>query len=201
MLNLPYLVSYPRRGRRRPRFAGVLVLCLVVGVAAWSPTTQAAGRRERGGAAHAGHKLAGKVAVFPIRYDDDHSFVSQLQRLLRARGLEVVTDVRPVDTPEQYREIAGTLSLAALIGGRYDEGDKMARLTLEVRSGYTGRRLMAATFKQNKLNMRAEVEGKLWNRIGPAVARACADASKPRKRGRSPLFIEAGTSLASSTEN
>jgi hypothetical protein len=202
MLNLrfPYL-AYPRCGGRRPRVAGALALCLVVGVAAWSPATHAASRRDKAGAARASHKVAGKVAVFPIRYDDDHSISAQLQRLLRSRGLEVVTDVRPVDTPEQYRELAGTLGLAALIGGRYDEGDKNARLTLEVRNGYTGRRLIAATFKQNKLNMRTEVEGKLWNRIGPAVARACADASKPRRRGRAPLLIEAGTSLASSTEN
>ncbi len=204
MLKVPYLTSYlalsSGRGRAQ-RLARVLALCLLAATAAWSPATHAASRGDKAGAARAGHKLAGKVVVFPIRYDDDHSISAQLQRLLRARGLQVVTDVRPVDTPEQYRELASTLSLAALIGGRYDEGAKNARLTLEVRSGYSGRRLLAATFKQNKLNMRAEVEGKLWTRIGPAVARACADASKPRRRGRTPLFIEAGTSLASSTEN
>jgi len=177
----------------------VLALCLLAATAAWSPATHAAGRGHKASVARTAqaHKLAGKVVVFPIRYDDDHSISAQLQRLLRARGLEVVTDVRPVDTPEQYRELASTLSLAALIGGRYDEGARNARLTLEVRSGYTGRRLLAATFKQNKLSMRTEVEDKLWTRIGPAVARACADASKPRRRGRTPLFIEAGTSLAS----
>lgn len=29
----------------------------------------------------------------------------------------------------------------------------------------------------------------------PAIARACADASKPRKKDRAPLVIEAGTPL------
>src|SRR5262245_10521705 len=125
MPNLPYLAAYPRPrfARVRPRFARGIALGLLRGALAWPPATPPAGpgHGDRAAGAHAGHKLSGKIAVFPIRFDDDHSISAQLQRLLRARGLEVVTDVRPVDTPEQYREVAGTLSLAALIGGRYDE--------------------------------------------------------------------------------
>ena len=33
-------------------------------------------------------------------------------------------------------------------------------------------------------------------RIGPAIARACADTSKPRKRDRDPMMIEVGSPLA-----
>ena len=53
-----------------------------------------------------------------------------------------------------------------------------------------------ATFKETKLHLRTEIEDKLWNRFGAAMARACVDATKPRKRGRGPQVIEAGTPLA-----
>ena len=71
-----------------------------------------------------------------------------------------------------------------------------SRLTIQVRNGYTGRKVAAVTFRESNLHMRTEVEDKLWTKIGPSLARACADASKPRKRDRDPLMIEAGTPLA-----
>ena len=42
--------------------------------------------------------------------------------------------------------------------------------------------------------MHNEIEEKLWPKVGSAMARACVDANKPRKKGRNPL-IEAGTPL------
>ena len=65
-----------------------------------------------------------------------------------------------------------------------------------MRSGYSGRKVAAVTFRESPLHLRAEVEDKLWTKIGPAIARACTDASKPRKRDRDPMMIEAGTPLA-----
>jgi len=140
----------------------------------------------------------GRVVVFPFKDDDDDSISSQIQRLLRSKGLEVVTGVRPVDTAEQFREIATTMNLAAFIDGKVKETDSNASITLQVRSGYTGKRLSLTTFKETKLHIRAEVEDKLWTKIGSAMARACTDATKPRKRGRGPLMIEAGSPLAAS---
>ena len=139
--------------------------------------------------------------MFPFQDDDDHSVGAQIERLLRARGFEIVTGVHPVDTAEQYRELATTLGLTALVGGSYAEGEKNARLTVSVRSGYTGRRVAAVTFKESRFDLRAHVEDQLWTRIGPALTRACSDATKPRKRGRGPLVIEAGTPLASSGDS
>jgi hypothetical protein len=138
----------------------------------------------------------GKVAVFPIRYDDENAFTAQVQRLLRARGLDVANDVRRVDTAEQFRELSTALGFAAYVDGQYDDGTAKSKLTIVVRSGYTGKKVAVTTFRETKLHLRAEVEDKLWTKIGPAIARACADASKPRKRDRDPLMIEAGTPLA-----
>ena len=141
---------------------------------------------------------AGKVVLLPIRDDDDHGFTSQIERLLRARGLDVVTDVRGVDTAEQFRELASHLGIAAFVDGnlKQREGDAISRVTIQVRNGYTGRKLTVVTFRETKLHLRAEVEDKLWPKVGPAIARACADAAKPRRRDRDPLMIEAGTPLA-----
>ncbi|HET6149723.1 MAG TPA: hypothetical protein VFH68_19450 [Polyangia bacterium] len=203
MQNLAYV---PPRSRRPL----VIALAVVLAAAAWPATTHARRAKVASGRA-AGNPaaiprpaptpLAGKIVVFPFQDDDDHSISAQVERLLRARGFEIVPGVRPVDTPEQYRELATTLGLAALVGGSYREGETNARLTIQVRSGYTGRQMVAVTFKNSRLHLRSQVEGRLWTRIAPAMTRACADASRPRKRGRRPLFIEAGTPLASSGES
>src|SRR4029079_18421881 len=109
-------------------------------------------------AGHAGKKAPrakvvanpdGKVVLLPLRDDDDKSFTSQIERLLRARGVEVATDVRGVDTPEQFRELATHLNIAAFVEGNFKERDgaPVAKVTVQVRSGYTGRKLTAATFR------------------------------------------------------
>ena len=138
----------------------------------------------------------GKVAVFPVRYDDENAFTAQIHRLLRARGLDIATDVRRVDTAEQFRELSTALGFAAYVDGEYNDSPTRSRLTIVVRNGYTGKKVAVTTFKETKLHLRAEVEDNLWTKIGPAIARACADASKPRKRDRDPMMIEAGTPLA-----
>ena len=138
----------------------------------------------------------GKVALFPVRYDDENAFTAQVERLLRAHGLTVSTDVRRVDTAEQFRELSTALGFAAYVDGEYNETPAKSRLTIVVRNGYTGKKVAVAAFKEISSHLRAEVEDNLWTKIGPAIARACADASKPRKRDRDPLMIEAGTPLA-----
>ena len=136
------------------------------------------------------------MVLLPLRDDDDRSFTSQVERLMRARGVDVVTDVRGVDTPEQFRELATHLGIAAFVEGtlKEREGDAISKVTVQVRSGYTGRKLTAVTFRETKLHLRAQMEDKLWPKIGPAIARACVDANKPRKRDRAPMMIEAGRS-------
>lgn len=197
-------MAEPRRSR--PPRALVPLLALLVGAVPAASHARSAGHR-----APAAHRVRaskraprppkvvpnqeGKIVVFPFKDDDDHSITAQVERLFRARGLEVMTGVRPVDTAEQYREMATTLGLVAYVDGTLRESPKSARVTVSVRSGYSGRKVASTTFKEIPLHLRPELEDKLWTRLGPAMSRACADAAKPRRRGRGPLLIEAGTPL------
>jgi TolB-like protein len=192
----------------RPRSS---LLTAAVLLAALAPPATAHARGKKAGAARAaGKKTAapkvakqpkvvpnqeGKVVLLPFTDDDDRSIAALVERLLQARGLEVVTNVRSVDTAEQFRELAGLLGTTAFVDGTVRDSGKNVRVTVQVRSGYTGRRVALATFKETKLHLRTEIEDKLWTRVGPAMARASVDATKPRKRGRGPLMIEAGTPL------
>jgi hypothetical protein len=202
------------RAARRHSLPLLAATLLLAGAAVITPTTPAYARGKKAGAARAASKKVappkvarqpkvvpnqeGKVVLLPFADDDDRSIAALVERLLQARGLEVVTNVRGVDTAEQYRELAGLVGVTAFVDGtvREREGDKNVRVTVQLRSGYTGRRVALATFKETKLHLRTEIEDKLWTRFGPAMARACVDATKPRKRGRGPQVIEAGTPLA-----
>ena len=197
-------MHHPGYARLSWRAARAVAVLLALGIAA-SPSIAQARKAKRGGGrtskkAPPKPKIVpnqeGKVVLFPFQGDEDQSFTALVERLLRSRGLEVVTGVRPVDTAEQYRELAGTLALVGFVDGTVREGPSKARVTVRLRSGYTGRPIAKPTFNETKLHLRTEIEDKLWTRLGPAVARACIDATKPRKRGRGPLMIEAGTPLA-----
>lgn len=186
---------------RHPRVRRRLVLAAAAALFALSPAgvSFARGRGPSVGkvAAKPAGRLGGKVAIFPLKWDDDRTIYVQIERILRSKGLEVVDGVRPVDTAEQYRELATAMGLAAFVGGDYWEKDDKARVTINVRSGYTGQKVAVGTFKETPLHMHAEVEDKLWKKVGPAMSRACVDANRPRKKGRNPLMIEAGTPLES----
>jgi hypothetical protein len=141
-------------------------------------------------------KTDGKVVVlFPIKYDDDRTLAVQIERILRTKGFEVVTGLRPVDTAEQYRDVATSMNLVAFVGGDYREVGEKASVTINVRSGYTGKKVIATTFKETPLHMHNEIEEKLWPKIGRVLARASVEANRPRKRARNALVIEAGTPL------
>ena len=207
MLQLPPVSVRPGASM----MAAAVAAALTIVVAAPPAEARGAGRRPARAAktkvaGHASRKAPrakvvanpeGKVVLLPLRDDDDKSFTTQIERLLRARGVEVATDVRGVDTPEQFRELATHLNIAAFVDGNLKEreGDAISKVTVQVRSGYTGRKLTAVTFRETKLHLRAEMEDKLWPKIGPAIARACVDANKPRKRDRAPMMIQAGIPL------
>jgi hypothetical protein len=197
-------MDHPGSARWFSRAARAVSLLLALGIAA-SPSIAQARKAKRGGGrtskkAPPRPKIVpnqeGKVVLFPFQGDEDQSIAALVERLLRSRGLEVMTGVRPVDTAEQYRELAGTLGLVGFVDGTVKEGSTNARVAIRLRSGYTGRPVAKPTFNETKLHLRAEIEEKLWTKLGPPIARACVDATKPRKRGRGPLMIEAGTPIA-----
>ena len=114
---------------------------------------------------------------------------------LRTRGLQVTTSLRPVDSAEQYREMAATLRLAAYIDGTVGGAGSQAQATVHVRSGVTGRRIASVRFSGERSALAADVGNGLWPRTGSQLARLCAEAAKPRKGGRRVMRINAGTPI------
>jgi len=148
-----------------------------------------------GKTAHVVPNQQGKIVVFSFRNDDDGALSMQVGQLLQARGLELVPDVRPVDTAEQFRDVATHLDLVGYVEGNLrPTRDGKAKLTLRVRNGYTGRPVTQAVFTDSVDNLPRALSDKLWSKLAPAIAHACADASKPRHRSRS-MQINAGTPL------
>jgi hypothetical protein len=143
----------------------------------------------------------GKLVLFPFLDDDGNDVSSQVERLLRARGLEIMTGVRPVDSAEQYRDMATQLMLAGYVDGSVRSTGARAKVTVRLRSGYSGRVVAQPTFSDSHGNLRHELGDKLWKRLGPAVTRVCKEASKPRKRSRTMLTIDAGTPIDSTTRD
>jgi hypothetical protein len=136
-----------------------------------------------------GPTVSGKVAVFGFTGDGAARVQQVVVSTLRTRGLQVTTSLRPVDSAEQYREMAAALRLAAYIDGTV-EG---AGATVHVRSGVTGRRIASLRFSGERGALAADVGSGLWPRTGSQLTRLCAEAAKPRKRGRGALHINAGT--------
>jgi len=137
----------------------------------------------------------GKFVVFTFAGEGGHRVQQQVVSSLRAKGLKVITNLRPVDSAEQYREMAVTLNLVAYVDGEYvGEGDQ-ASATVYVRSGVTGLRAASTTFAGERRTLVADIGKGLWDRLSPDLSRLCADAAKPRKVERAPLRIEAGTPL------
>jgi hypothetical protein len=137
----------------------------------------------------------GKFVVFTFEGEGGHLVQRQVINSLRAKGLKVITNIRPVDSAEQYREMAVTLNVVGYVDGEFvGEGDQ-ASATVYLRSGVTGLRAASTTFAGERRTVLSDVGKGLWERMSPDLARLCADAAKPRKAERPPLRIEAGTPL------
>lgn len=137
----------------------------------------------------------GKVAILAFDGDGAAPLRARVVRLFRSKGLKVTTNLRPVDSAEQYREMADTLGLAAFLDGEASEDGDQASVTVHVRSGVTGLRVASTTLSGERRKLATEVDKTLWTQVGPPLARVCAEAAKPRKREREPMRIEAGTPL------
>ena len=136
-----------------------------------------------------------KVAVFSFAGDDAEPFRKQIMHLFKSKGLKLMTSLRPVDSAEQYREMAATLNLVAYVDGEVAVDGGEASATVFVRSGATGLRTASATFAGDRHQVGASLGKEMWDKLAPALGQACADASKPRKAGREPMRINAGTPL------
>lgn len=162
------------------------------------PPPSRAGRasaRSRPKAKSHGAAVAGNVAVFGFKGESAARLQQAVVSALRTHGLQVTTSLRPVDTAEQYREMAATLQLAAYIDGAVVGDGPRGRAIVNVRSGITGRRVASVRFSGGRAALADNVGSALWPRAGGQLTRLCAAASRPRKLGRGTLRIDAGTPL------
>jgi hypothetical protein len=141
-----------------------------------------------------------KVAMFAFTGDDAEPIRRQVQHLLHAKGIKINANLRAVDSAEQYREMATTLSLIAYIDGEVDVDGTEGSATIFVRSGATGLRIASATFSGERHVLVTNLGKDLWTEIGPALGRAYADAAKPRHLEREPMRINAGTPITDADE-
>ena len=133
--------------------------------------------------------------MFAFTGDDAEPIRRQVTHLLKTKGMKIMTSLRPVDSAEQYREMSVTLNLVAYIDGEVTIDGNDGSATIYVRNGATGMRTASATVAAERHQLAASLGKELWERLGPALGQACADAAKPRKGGREPMRINAGTPL------
>jgi hypothetical protein len=143
-------------------------------------------------------QVAGKVAFFHFRGQDLADLEAPVSKALRAHGLTVLTELRPVDLPDQFRELAATLDLIAYVDGTVTPmRDERIRVALAVRSGYSGRKVARLSVVATPEDFPAKLDELFWKRFGPALVRARADAEKPRRRTRAPMQIDASSPMES----
>ena len=136
-----------------------------------------------------------KVAVLEFTGDDAESIRRQVMHVLRAKGMKLMTGLRPVDSAEQFRELSVAMNLVAYIDGEVAVDGHAASATVFVRNGLTGLRSASVTFTGERRQLGMTIAKELWERIGVPMGEACADAAKPHKLSREPMRINAGTPL------
>ena len=88
-----------------------------------------------------------------------------------------------------------TLNLAAYVEGELTGDGPRQRARIRLRSGVTGQSIASAGFSGPAPKIIADLNRNLWTRLGPSVSRACTHATRPRRRERDPLLIDAGTPI------
>lgn len=136
-----------------------------------------------------------KVAVLAFSGDDPEPVRRQVMQVLRGKRMKTMTGLRPVDSPEQFREMSAALNLVAYLDGEVAVDGTTASVTIFVRNGASGMHTASATFAGERRSLGAAIAKDLWERIGPAMSDAVADAAKPHKGVREPMRLNAGSPL------
>jgi hypothetical protein len=137
-----------------------------------------------------------KVAVLAFEGEDPEPLRKHVIKVLVERGLKVNATLKAQDNPTQYRDMGAALDLAVYVHGKIkDTTPEHAVATVTIRSAVTGRPVATATFNGFRRGLPFDVEEKLWERVGPAFKRACAEAARGVRHHNAPLRIEAGTPL------
>lgn len=139
-----------------------------------------------------GTRARGKVAVFVFKGDDVYEPVREsVVRLLRRRGLAVTVSLKPVQSAVELREMSQASKLAAYVSGEMVGEGARQRATIHLYSGLSGHRVASASFTGPTDEIVADVQRKLWTRVGPPILRACTAAARPRRQEREPMRIDA----------
>jgi hypothetical protein len=147
-----------------------------------------------------GAVASSKIALFEFRGDNTEQIRAQVIKALKPRVREIATNLKSPDTTEQYRDMGAALNLALYIHGQIkDTGKDMAVLTIDLRSGVSGRKLTSVKFTGNRRKLYADAEDELWHKIEKPFGRACVEASKAVRHHNAPMRIEAGTPIEDSS--
>jgi hypothetical protein len=190
----PAVASAASKSKAKPDGAGTSKAKPDSPVLAKTKSDSAAGSKAKS----EGGSVGGRVAVFGFTGDGAARVQQVVVNTLRMRGMQVMTSLRPVDSAEQYRDMAATLGLAAYIDGRVGSGGAGGRATVQVRSGVSGRRIASLSFSGDHGALTADVGDRLWPKMGPQLTRLCAEAAKPHKAARRAMRIDAGSPLGAS---
>jgi len=200
------------RGARLLHGAALLAALVVFDVGhgrAWSKTPKAAAKQAPRSAPKSRETTAapadkpapprGKVAVFSFAGEAGASLRREVVRVLSAKGLKIVANIRPVDSPAQFREMADALHVFAYVDGELESDGSQASATVQVRSGVTGLKIASVTFAGERKKMMSDLSHGLWEALVPALGRASAEALLPHAH-QAPMRIEAGTPLGAEDE-
>jgi len=212
--------AQPAAHIRRARFAQLgsgLAWILAVLLVCAAPVAQAAHRKSaakshsRGGAkarasaeSRAREEVAAvtssKIALLEFRGDDTERIRAQVIKVLKPRVRQISTNLKTPDTTEQFRDMGAALNLALYVHGQIkDTGKDRAVLTIDLRSGVSGRKITTVRFSGNRRKLYADAEDELWQRIEKPFGRACLEATKAVRRHNAPTHIEAGTPIEDSS--
>lgn len=141
-----------------------------------------------------------KAAVFAFEGEGSEQLRDHVVRVFEDNRMQVAIDLRAPDRSrylaEQFRDMAAALDLSVYVHGRIkSQSRERAVATIVVRSGVTGRPIAHVRFEASRRELLGEVREKLWDKVRTVVARACAEASRGRRRHNKPTRIEAGTPL------
>ena len=197
--------------RWRPRLAWILAVLLAttVSVAEAAPKGRMAkaGGKSRGSAKArasaesrargAADAVAGsKIALLEFHGDDAELIRKQVLKVLKTKVREVSTNLRSPDSTEQFRDMGAALDLALYVHGHVkDTGKDQAVLTIDLRSGVSGRKLTSVKFTGNRRKLYADAEDELWTRIEKPFGRACLEATTAVRHHNAPTLIEAGSPI------
>jgi len=141
-----------------------------------------------------------KIALLEFRGDNVDLIRGQVIKVLKTKVREVSTNLRPADTTEQYRDMGAALDLALYVQGHIKDLSKdQAVLTIDLRSGVSGRKLTSVKFTGNRRKLYADAEDELWKKIEKPFGRACLEATKAVRHHNAPMRIEAGSPVEDSS--